>query len=181
MIALILIVACVVSLDCLLFQGKWVSLLYKCCRKILYSPQPRHGAPSNLPAPSLCPDSLLVRKSYTTGPIRHGAAKTTEPEESEEEDTIFVPSGNSEPAMKMWSGLIVQPSIDADGELMEPEAPDASAALPQTSMQHNDAAYRDKEIHAMLGELDAGESLMSSDATAEEQQAIANFDIRAYV
>ena len=32
----------------------------------------------------------------------------------------------------------------------------------------------------MLGELDFGESTVMGDATAEERQAIANFDIRAF-
>ena len=42
------------------------------------------------------------------------------------------------------------------------------------------ADLRDAEVHAMLGELDFGESAVMGDATAEERQAIANFDIRAY-
>ena len=42
------------------------------------------------------------------------------------------------------------------------------------------AELRDAEVHAMLGELDFGESAVMGDATAEERQAIANFDIRAY-
>ena len=42
------------------------------------------------------------------------------------------------------------------------------------------AELRDAEVHAMLGELDFGESAVMGDATAEERQAIANFDIRAF-
>ena len=81
-------------------------------------------------------------------------------------------------AMAPWNGLVVQPSIGEDGELAEPEAP--ADALPPHPALPAKAELRDAEVHAMLGELDFGESAVMGDATAEERQAIANFDIRAY-
>ena len=84
--------------------------------------------------------------------------------------------------MQGWNTLVVQPPIGEDGELAEPEAPaDARSLLPALPAR---AELRDAEVHAMLGELDFGESAVMGavmgDATAEERQAIANFDIRAY-
>ena len=60
--------------------------------------------------------------------------------------------------MAPWNGLVVQPPIGEDGELAEPEAPAG--------------------IRSPLPALPARAELR--DATAEEQQAIANFDIRAF-
>ena len=68
--------------------------------------------------------------------------------------------------------------IGEDGELSEPEAP-AGARFPLPALPAR-AELRDAEVHAMLGELDFGESAVMGDATAEERQAIANFDIRAF-
>lgn len=80
--------------------------------------------------------------------------------------------------MQGWNTLVVQPPIGEDGELAEPEAPaDARPSLPALPAK---AEFRDAEVHAMLGELDFGESAVMGDATAEERQAIANFDIRAF-
>ena len=116
---------------------------------------------------------ILVSKSYRCGLERTGADIGTTPAGG---DAIFAPA----PAMAPWNGLVVQPSIGEDGELAEPEAPDATPARPQLPALPARAELRDAEVHAMLGELDFGESAVMGDATAEERQAIANFDIRAY-
>lgn len=116
---------------------------------------------------------ILVSKSYRCGLERTGADIGTTPAGG---DAIFAPA----PAMAPWNGLVVQPSIGEDGELSEPEAPDATPAHPQLPALPARAELRDAEVHAMLGELDFGESAVMGDATAEERQAIANFDIRAY-
>ena len=80
--------------------------------------------------------------------------------------------------MQGWNTLVVQPPIGEDGELAEPEAPaDTRPPLPALPAK---ADLRDAEVHAMLGELDFGEDAVMGDATAEERQAIANFDIRAF-
>lgn len=72
------------------------------------------------------------------------------------------------------------PPIGEDGELAEPEAPDATPARPQLPALPARAELRDAEVHAMLGKLDFGECAVMGDATTEERQAIANFDIRAF-
>ena len=91
-------------------------------------------------------------------------------------EAIFAPA--SKPAMQGWGTLVVQPPIGEDGELVEPEAPaDTRSPLPALPAR---AELRDAEVHALLGELDAGERLQTGDATAEELQALANFDIRAF-
>ena len=74
-----------------------------------------------------------------------------------------------------WSGL---ERTSAPPRQAEPKAP-AGARPPLPALPAR-AELRDAEVHAMLGELDFGESAVMGDATAEERQAIANFDIRAY-
>ena len=58
--------------------------------------------------------------------------------------------------MQGWNTLVVRPSIGEDGELSEPEAP-AGARFPLPALPAR-AELRDAEVHAMLGELDFGES-----------------------
>ena len=116
---------------------------------------------------------ILVPKSYRCGLERTGADMRST---SAVGEAIFAPA--SKPAMQGWGTLVVQPPIGEDGELVEPEAPaDTRSPLPALPAR---AELRDAEVHAMLGELDFGEGAVMGDATAEERQAIANFDIRAY-
>ena len=116
---------------------------------------------------------ILVPKSYRCGLERTGADMRST---SAVGEAIFAPA--SKPAMQGWGTLVVQPPIGEDGELAEPKAP-AGARPPLPALPAR-AELRDAEVHAMLGELDFGESAVMGDATAEERQAIANFDIRAY-
>ena len=116
---------------------------------------------------------ILVPKSYRCGLERTGADMRST---SAVGEAIFAPA--SKPAMQGWGTLVVQPPIGEDGELVEPEAPaDTRSPLPALPTR---AELRDAEVHALLGELDAGERLQTGDATAEELQALANFDIRAF-
>ena len=123
------------------------------------------------PLSALPKPEILVSKSYRCGLERTGADIGTAPAGG---DAIFAPA----PAMAPWNGLVVQPSIGEDGELAEPEAP-AGARSPLPSLPAR-AELRDAEVHAMLGKLDFGECAVMGDATTEERQAIANFDIRAF-
>lgn len=118
---------------------------------------------------------ILVSKSYRCGLERTGADIGTTPAGG---DAIFASASEEKSAMQGWNTLVVRPSIGEDGELSEPEAP-AGARFPLPALPAR-AELRDAEVHAMLGELDFGESAVMGDATAEERQAIANFDIRAY-
>lgn len=118
---------------------------------------------------------ILVPKSYRCGLERTGADIGTAPAGG---DAIFAPASEEKSAMQGWNTLVVRPSIGEDGELSEPEAP-AGARFPLPALPAR-AELRDAEVHAMLGELDFGEGAVMGDATAEERQAIANFDIRAY-
>ena len=116
-----------------------------------------------------------VSKSYRSGLERTGADIGTAPAGG---DAIFAPASEEKSAMQGWNTLVVRASIGEDGELSEPEAP-AGARFPLPALPAR-AELRDAEVHAMLGELDFGESAVMGDATAEERQAIANFDIRAF-
>ena len=118
---------------------------------------------------------ILVPKSYRCGLERTGADIGTAPAGG---DAIFAPASEEKSAMQGWNTLVVRPSIGEDGELSEPEAP-AGARFPLPALPAR-AELRDAEVHAMLGELDFGEGAVMGDVTAEERQAIANFDIRAF-
>ena len=120
---------------------------------------------------------ILVSKSYRCGLERIGADIGTAPAGG---DAIFAPASEEKSAMQGWNTLVVQPPIGEDGELAEPEAPDATPARPQLPVLPARAELRNAEVHAMLGELDFGEGAVMGDATTEERQAIANFDIRAF-
>lgn len=116
-----------------------------------------------------------MSKSYRCGLERTGADIGTAPAGG---DAIFAPASEEKSAMQGWNTLVVRASIGEDGELVEPEAPaDTRSPLPALPAR---AELRDAEVHALLGELDAGERLQTGDATAEELQALANFDIRAF-
>jgi len=133
---------------------------------------PKQTPPNVQPALSVSPKpEILVSKSYRCGLERTGADMRST---SAVGEAIFAPA----PAMAPWNGLVVQPSIGEDGELSEPEAP--AGARPSLPAPPAKAELRDAEVHAMLGELDLGECAVMGDTTAEERQAIANFDIRAY-
>ena len=177
--SIILIAACAVCLDQLFFRGRLASYVVD----NLKGPKKKHtghnAAPHTPKAGSLARQTpeILVSKSYRCGLERTGADIGTAPAGG---DAIFAPARVAEPAMQGWDTLVVQPPIGEDGELAEPEAPDAIPARPLLPALPARAELRDAEVHAMLGELDFGESAVMGDATAEERQAIANFDIRAY-
>lgn len=175
--SIILIAACAVCLDRLLFRGRLASYVVD----NLKGPKKKHAGHNATPhtpysgsAPRQTPE-ILVSKSYRCGQERTGADIGTAPAGG---DAIFAPDRVAEPTMQGWNTLVVQPSIGEDGELSEPEAP-AGARSPLPALPAR-AELRDAEIHAMIGELAFGECAVMGDATAEERQAIANFDIRAF-
>ena len=173
--SIILIAACVVCMDQLLFRGRLASYVVdslKGPKKSRTGHKAEPHTPKAVPTPRRSPE-ILVSKSYRCGLERTGADIGTAPAGG---DAIFAPA--SKPAMQGWSTLVVQPPIGEDGELAEPEAP-AGIRSPLPALPAR-AELRDAEVHAMLGELDFGESAVMGDATAEELQAIANFDIRAF-
>ena len=177
--SIILIAACTVCLDQLFFRGRLASYVVD----NLKGPKKKHtghdAAPHTPKAGSLARQTpeILVSKSYRCGLERTGADIGTAPAGG---DAIFAPASEEKSAMQGWNTLVVQPPIGEDGELAEPEAPDAPPARPQLPALPAKAELRDAEVHAMLGELDFGEGAVMGDATAEERQAIANFDIRAF-
>ena len=177
--SIILIAACAVCLDQLFFRGRLASYVVD----NLKGPKKKHTGHDAAPhtpnagtAPRQTPE-ILVSKSYRCGLERTGADIGTAPAGG---DAIFAPVSEEKSAMQGWNTLVVQPPIGEDGELAEPEAPDAPPARPQLPALPAKAELRDAEVHAMLGELDFGEGAVMGDATAEERQAIANFDIRAF-
>ena len=169
-------------LFCMLSVFLGASLPWLCLR-IRRRRHPKSGRTDILTPrhPASEPASLIVFRHYVTGHRRPEAAKMTAPEQTEKDGAIFAPASEEKSMMQPWNGLVVQPSIGEDGELSEPEAPDAIPTCPQLPPPPAGAEIRDAEIHAMLGEIEAGESIVTGDATAEERQAIADFDIRAYV
>ena len=152
--SIILIAACAVCLDQLFFRGRLASYVVdnlKGPKKSRTGHKAEPHTPKAVPAPRRSPN-ILVSKSYRCGLERTGADMRST---SAVGEAIFAPA--SKPAMQGWGTLVVQPP-----------------ALPAS------AELRDAEVHALLGELDFGESAVMGDATAEELQALANFDIRAF-
>lgn len=173
--SIILIAACAVCLDQLFFRGRLASYVVdslKCPKKSRTGHKAEPHTPKAVPAPRRSPN-ILVSKSYRCGLERTGADMRST---SAVGEAIFAPA--SKPAMQGWGTLVVQPPIGEDGELAEPEAP-AGTRSPLPALPAS-AELRDAEVHALLGELDFGESAVMGDATAEELQALANFDIRAF-
>lgn len=175
--SIILIAACVVCLDQLLFRGRLASYVVDSLKgpeKSRAGHKAEPHTPKAVPAPRRSPE-ILISKSYRCGLERTGADIGTAPAGG---DAIFAPASEEKSAMQGWNTLVVQPPIGEDGELAEPKAP-AGARPPLPALPAR-AELRDAEVHAMLGELDFGEGAVMGDATAEERQAIANFDIRAF-
>ena len=173
--SIILIAACVVCLDQLFFRGRLASYVVdslKCPKKSRTGHKAEPHTPKAVPALRRSPN-ILVSKSYRCGLERTGADMRST---SAVGEAIFAPG--SKPAMQGWGTPVVQPPIGEDGELAEPEAP-AGTRSPLPALPAS-AELRDAEVHALLGELDFGESAVMGDATAEELQALANFDIRAF-
>ena len=177
--SIILIAACAVCLDQLFFRRRLASYVVD----NLKGPKKKHTGHNAAPhtpnagtAPRQTPE-ILVSKSYRCGLERTGADIGTAPAGG---DAIFAPASEEKSAMQGWNTLVVHPPIGEDGELSEPEVPDATPARPQLPALPARAELRDAEVHAMLGELVFGVCAVMGDATAEERQAIANFDIRAF-
>ena len=170
--SIILIVVCIVCLDQLLFRGRIASYVVdslKGPKKSRTGCKAEPHTPKAVPAPRRSPE-ILVSKSYRCGLERTVADMRSA---STVGEAIFAPA--SKPAMQGWNTLVVQPPIGEDGEQDEPQMPILPAPAPSAG-----AELHDEEVHALLGELDAGERLQTGDATAEELQALANFDIRAF-
>ena len=121
---------------------------------------------------------IIISKSYRCG-LERTAADMMTPQPGD--NITFAPQAGMQPPMQDWGELIVSPSIGQDGELSEPEVTDIAVVRPQLPPPLAGTEICDAEIHAMLGELEAGESIVAGDVTAEERLAIADFDIRAYV
>lgn len=175
--SIILIAACVVCLDQLLFRGRLASYIVdnlKSPKKSRTGHKAEPHTPKAVPASRRSPE-ILVSKSYRCGLERTGADMRST---SVDDDAIFAPARVAASAMQGWNTLVVQPPIGEDGELAEPEAP-AGIRSPLPALPAR-AELRDAEVHALLGELDFGERAVMGDATAEELQAIANFDIRTF-
>lgn len=178
MTAFIIIAACLVCLDRMFFKGQLLSIFIDGVKGF----RRRKNRPSAMPhkesADASAQPPLIVSKRYANGHKRPVAATGATTKQSVEGDAIFARQVRPElPQMKGWSDLVVQPSISEEGEPVEPEelvitiigAPTAKTEL------------RDPEVVSLLGTLEAGERIVTDDATQEEMRAIENFDMRAYV
>ncbi len=175
--SIILIAACAVCLDRLFFRGRLASYVVD----NLKGPKKKHTGHDAAPhtpnagtAPRQTPE-ILVSKSYRCGLERTGSDIGTAPAGG---DAIFVPASEEKSAMQGGTPLSCGPRSAKTGNSRSPKRP-PEPDLPASGSPAR-AELRDAEVHAMLGELDFGESAVMGDATAEERQAIANFDIRAY-
>lgn len=177
MTAFIIIAACLVCLDRMFFKGQLLSIFidgmkaFADCKS--RSPEPLCKEPADASAEP----QLIVSKRYANGHKRPIAATGAAAKQSVEGDAIFARQARPElPQMKGWSDLVVQPSISEEGEPVEPEEPVITVGAPTAKTE-----LRDPEVVSLLGTLEAGERIVTDDATQEEMRAIENFDMRAYV
>ncbi len=178
MSAFIIIAACLVCLDRMFFRGQLLSIFIDGMKGLLSRREAPASTPEHDSASTAGPPFLVVTKRYTNGHTRPRAAKPAAAKQSVKEDAIFAPDvASALPQMRGWGELTVQPAIGEDGEIGDPEEP--MPAIDEPMMTKPD--IRDPEVVSMLETLEAGERLITGDATEEEMRAIENFDLRAYV
>ena len=177
MTAFIIAAACLVCLDRMFFKGQLLSILIDGIRAFADRKSRPPETPRKESPDASEPPSLIVTKRYVNGHKRPVPAIGAAAQQSAEGDAIFARHTRPEPPqMKGWSDLAVQPPIGEEGELVEPEEPVITAGEPIVK-----AELRDPEVVSLLGTLEAGERIVTGDATQEEMRAIENFDMRAYV
>lgn len=177
MTAFIIIAACLVCLDRMFFKGQLLSIFIDGARAFADRKSRPPEMPRKEPSDASDPSSLIVSKRYANGHKRPVAATGATAKQSAEGDAIFARQVSPmPPPMKEWSDLVVQPPIGEEGEPAEPEEPAITAGAPTAKTE-----LRDPEVVSLLGALEAGERIVTGDATQEEMRAIENFDMRAYV
>lgn len=177
MTAFIIIAACLVCLDRMFFKGQLLSIFIDGIKAFADRKRLSPGTPRNELADVSDPSSLIVSKRYANGHKRPVAATESTAKQSVEGNAIFARQVSPmPPPMKEWSDLVVQPPIGEEGEPAEPEEPAITAG--ESTIK---AELRDPEVVSRLGTLEAGERIVTGDATQEEMRAIENFDMRAYV
>ena len=175
--SIILIAACAVCLDQLFFRGRLASYVVD----NLKGPKKKHtghdAAPHTPKAGSLARQTpeILVSKSYRCGLERTGADWSGHRHRPGRRRCYICPGFGRE-----VRDAGVEHPCRAALDRRRRRTCGAQSARPPLPALPARAELRDAEVHAMLGELDFGESAVMGDATAEERQAIANFDIRAY-
>ena len=177
MSAFIIIAACLVCLDRIFFKGQLLSIFIDGARAFADRKSRSPKTPCKEPADISAQLPLIVTKRYANGHKRPVAVIGAATKQSAEGDAIFARQSRPElPQMKGWSDLVVQPSISEEGEPVEPESPVITIGAPTAKTE-----LRDPEVVSLLGTLEAGERIVTGDATQEEMRAIENFDMRAYV
>lgn len=177
MTAFIIIAACLVCLDRIFFKGQLLSIFIDGIKTFADCKRLSPGTPRNELADVSDPSSLIVSKRYANGHKRPVAATESTAKQSVEGNAIFARQARPElPQMKGWSDLVVQPSISEEGEPVEPEEPVITVGAPAAKTE-----LCDPEVVSLLSTLEAGERIVTDDATQEEMRAIENFDMRAYV
>ena len=177
MTAFIIIAACLVCLDRMFFKGQLLSIFIDGARAFADRKSRSPKTPCKESADASAQPPLIVTKRYANGHKRPAAAIGAAAKQSAEGDAIFARHTRPEPPqMKGWSDLVVQPSISEEGEPVDPEEPVITIGAPTAKTE-----LRDPEVVSLLGTLEAGERIVTGDATQEEMRAIENFDMRAYV
>lgn len=178
MTAFIIIAVCLVCLDRMFFRGQLLSLLIGGLKALLFRRRTPGPVREQAPAATVEPLALIISKRYANGHTRPRTAQATATEQSVKEDVIFALNiAPASPQMRDWGELTVQPSIGEDGEIGDPEE-----LMPMTVQPPAEkSAIRDPEVISMLEMMEAGERIITGDATEEEMRAIENFDLHTYV
>lgn len=166
MSGVLIVAACLVFVDRLLFRGQLVSLFIQGCRETIRRPKKAPAAEVQAaPPPVHGPASLIVKKYYADGLERSGAAKTEEEVEKAPKRNIFAvqpPQGG----LQMWE----DPNFAIED--INPAVKDKEKSKIENV---------DPEVRRMMEELTDGEPAMPDDYTDEERQAVAGFDSNAFI
>ena len=176
--SIILIAACAVCLDQLFFRGRLASYVVD----NLKGPKKRHTghkAAPHTPKAGSAPRQTPEHSRVKILSVRTGADWSGHAAPPRQAETLYLPRlRKRSPRCRGGTPLSCGPRSAKTANSRSPKRPPApDSPLPALPAR---AELRDAEVHAMLGELDFGEGAVMGDATAEERQAIANFDIRAY-
>lgn len=165
MSGVLIVAACLVFVDRLLFRGQLLSLFIQGCRETLRRPKKSPAASVQAaPPPAPDPASLIVKKYYADGLERPGTAKTEEEVEKTPKRNIFVVQPSQE-GLQMWE------DPDFAIEDINPTIIDKEKSKIENV---------DPEVRRIMDELTDGEPAMPDDYTDEERQAVAGFDSNAF-
>lgn len=178
MSGLIVIAACLVLVDRLLFRGELLSIFIRGVREY-FRPAPKKSV-EEVPAKVLPPNetALLITKYYpVNGLERPGAAHKEETIESAKDPAIFAEHEQKQTAeMRHWNDPNFAVSIEDDSLYEDRDAEEEARTRLKSFLEQS---TEDPEVQQVLKKY-VGDSNYSEYVTDEERQEIDSFDVKAF-